>query len=117
MEPLVECYLYLQQTAVALRIVLADTWCGACIHISVALIIYLVLRCWLRLREFQTLPGRVRPDMFISTSGGYLLSGIYVGTVPCSFPRPLVNNYGSNSSSSHQSGNTDSQVAEVEGDE
>jgi hypothetical protein len=54
--------------------------------------------------------------MFISTSGGYLLSGIYVGTVPCSFPRPHVNNYGSNSSS-HQNGNADSQLADLEEDE
>eukprot|EP01039_Chlorochromonas_danica_P002810 gene2810-3064_t len=63
MEPLVECYLYLQETQLALRLVLSDTW----------------------MREFQTLPGRVRPDMFMSTSGGYLLSGIYVGMVPRPF--------------------------------
>lgn len=57
LEPLVECYLYLQQLGAALRMVLSDTW----------------------LREFQTLPGRVRPDMFMSTSGGFILSGIFVG--------------------------------------
>ncbi len=57
LEPLTECFLFLQQSGVALRLVLSDTW----------------------LREFQTLPGRVRPDMFMSTSGGFILSGIYVG--------------------------------------
>jgi hypothetical protein len=40
------------------------------------------------MREFQTLPGRVRPDMFMSTSGGYILSGIYVGMVASSKVRP-----------------------------
>ena len=33
------------------------------------------------LREFQTLPGRVHPEMFMSTSGGFLLLGIYVGII------------------------------------
>jgi hypothetical protein len=64
MEPLVDCYLYLQQNNLALRLVLSDTW----------------------MREFQTLPGRVRPDMFMSTSGGFLLTGVYVGMVPCAYP-------------------------------
>ena len=44
------------------------------------------------MREFQTLPGRVRPEMYMPTSGGYLLSGIYVGTVPGPFPRPVHSN-------------------------
>jgi hypothetical protein len=63
LEPLVDCYLYLQANSLALRMVLSDTW----------------------MREFQTLPGRVRPDMFMSTSGGFILSGIYVGQVPCTY--------------------------------
>ena len=31
------------------------------------------------MREFQTLPGRFHPEMFMSTTGGFLLTGIYVG--------------------------------------
>ncbi|RYH07111.1 hypothetical protein EON65_42065 [archaeon] len=63
MEPLVECYLYLQEQCLAIKLSLSDTW----------------------MREFQTLPGRTRPDMFMSTSGGYLLTGIYVGMLPRPF--------------------------------
>lgn len=63
LEPLTECFLYLQQTSSALRLVMSDTW----------------------MREFQTLPGRFRPDMFMSTSGGFVLSGIFVGNAA---PRP-----------------------------
>ena len=54
MEPLVECYVYLQQNSLAIRLMLSDTW----------------------MREFQTLPGRVHPNMFMPVSGGYLLTGI-----------------------------------------
>lgn len=64
LEPLVDCYLYLNSNQLALRLVLSDTW----------------------MREFQTLPGRVRPDMFMSTSGGFILTGVYVGMVPCNYP-------------------------------
>ncbi|KAJ1402078.1 hypothetical protein B484DRAFT_338759 [Ochromonadaceae sp. CCMP2298] len=46
------------------RLVLSDTWC----------------------RDFQTLPGRVRPDMYMSTSGGFILTGVYVGVVPSLWP-------------------------------
>jgi len=60
MEPLVECYVYLQQNNLALRLTLSDTW----------------------MREFQTLPGRVHPQMFMPVSGGYLLSGIYYKDSP-----------------------------------
>lgn len=90
MEPLVECYLHLQQTGVALRMVLADTWwvCAPYRHSS-GCSLHLSPHCF-RLREFQTLPGRFRPEMYMPTSGGYVLSGIYVGTVPCPFPRPLT---------------------------
>ncbi len=67
MEPLVECYLYLQQSGYAIRMQLCDTW----------------------RREFQTLPGRVHPEMKMHTSGGYLLSGIYICTrVRCLDPIP-----------------------------
>lgn len=31
------------------------------------------------MREYQTLPGRMHPQMNMQTSGGYLLRGIYVG--------------------------------------
>lgn len=55
MEPLVECYMYLQQNNLALRLILSDTW----------------------MREFQTLPGRVHPNMFMPVGGGYLLTGTY----------------------------------------
>jgi len=57
LEPLVDCYLYLQEEGVALRLSLSDSW----------------------LREFQTLPGRMRPEMYMTTSGGYILTGTYVG--------------------------------------
>jgi len=57
-EPLVECYLYLHQNSLAVRLVLSDTW----------------------MREFQTLPGRVHPQMYMSSSSGYLLTGIFLGT-------------------------------------
>lgn len=82
LEPLVECYLYLQDSGLALRLVMSDTW----------------------MREFQTLPGRMRPDMFMSTSGGYLLTGIYVGMVPRPFltaEAPVSNGESSSSSSSN----------------
>lgn len=69
MEPLIDCYLYLQEQGLALRMVLFDSW----------------------LREFQTLPGRLRPEMFMTTSGGYILSGIYVGMVPCKYPFSVNN--------------------------
>jgi hypothetical protein len=81
LEPLVDCYLYLQANALALRLVLSDTW----------------------MREFQTLPGRVRPDMFMSTSGGFILSGIYVGQVPCAY----VYGSGENSGNSGEASNAE----------
>jgi len=34
------------------------------------------------MREFQTLPGRVHPEMHMTTSAGFILSGIYVGIIP-----------------------------------
>lgn len=71
LEPLLDCFAYLQETNLALKLVLGETW----------------------LREFQALPGRFRPDMFMSSSGGYFLSGIYVGSVPCPYPLPVQINY------------------------
>jgi tRNA (adenine-N(1)-)-methyltransferase non-catalytic subunit len=56
-EPLVECFLYLQEHHLALRLSLSDTW----------------------QREFQTLPNRVHPQMHMSSASGYILSGVYVG--------------------------------------
>lgn len=57
MEPLTECYLYMSENMLTCRMSLTDTW----------------------MREFQTLPGRVHPVMFMPTSGGYILTGIYIG--------------------------------------
>jgi hypothetical protein len=42
MEPLVECYLYLQQTAVALRIVLADTWWVLVFNVNTHIMLFLI---------------------------------------------------------------------------
>jgi len=60
MEPLVECFTYLHQESLAIRMHINDTW----------------------MREFQTLPGRVHPQMHMSTSAGFVLSGIYIGMIP-----------------------------------
>jgi len=57
MEPLLECFEWLHGKTQAIELMMADTW----------------------LREYQTLPGRYHPLMTIPTSGGYLLSGIYLG--------------------------------------
>lgn len=59
MEPLVACYLFLQERGVALRMTLSDTWT----------------------REYQTLPGRFHPHMNMSTSSGFILTGIYIGSI------------------------------------
>ena len=56
-EPLNECYKYLHDYKIAIRMNIGDTW----------------------LREFQILPGRVHPQMNMVTSGGYVLTGIYLG--------------------------------------
>ena len=56
-EPLNECYKYLNDYKIAIRMNIGDTW----------------------LREFQILPGRVHPQMNMVTSGGYVLTGIYLG--------------------------------------
>lgn len=55
-QPLIECYLYLQQSETGIHLQLLDTW----------------------MREFQTLPGRSHPMMSCPTSGGYILLGIRV---------------------------------------
>lgn len=60
MEPLVECFTYLHQESLAVRLHITDTW----------------------MREFQTLPGRVHPEMHMTTSAGFVLTGIYVGLIP-----------------------------------
>ena len=49
-------------------------------------------------REYQTLPGRFRPEMFMSTSGGFLLTGIYIGMVPCAYPFSGAQSWPSSSS-------------------
>ena len=54
MEPLVECFRELQKQDLAINLRLTDTW----------------------LREYQVLPGRTHPNMTMSQSGGFLLSGI-----------------------------------------
>ena len=53
-EPLAECMANMKNRAVNLR--LSETW----------------------LRKYQVLPGRTRPDMNMSTTGGYLLTGVKV---------------------------------------
>ncbi|CAH1262473.1 TRMT6 [Branchiostoma lanceolatum] len=55
-EPLVDCYTRLRGRGGVLNLQLTETW----------------------LRNFQILPGRSRPDMQMSGTGGYLLSGITV---------------------------------------
>ncbi|XP_035686086.1 tRNA (adenine(58)-N(1))-methyltransferase non-catalytic subunit TRM6-like [Branchiostoma floridae] len=55
-EPLVDCYNRLRAKGGVLKLQLTETW----------------------LRNFQILPGRTRPDMQMSGTGGYLLSGITV---------------------------------------
>jgi hypothetical protein len=59
-QPLVECYLYLQHSESGIHLQLLDTW----------------------MREFQTLPGRSHPMMSCPTSGGYVLLGIKVKFEP-----------------------------------
>ena len=66
-EPLTECYLFLVQNSLALRMIISDTW----------------------MRDFQTLPGRVHPQMYMSTTSGYILSGVYAGGVE-SIEEPLT---------------------------
>lgn len=55
-EVLVECYKYLFEKGYAINMTIGDMW----------------------MREFQTLPGRMHPQMFTSTSTGYILNGIIV---------------------------------------
>jgi tRNA (adenine58-N1)-methyltransferase non-catalytic subunit len=64
MEPLLECFEWLHGKTEAIELMMADTW----------------------LREYQTLPGRYHPLMSIPASGGYLLSGIYLG---CNVKKPV----------------------------
>ncbi len=56
-EPLNNCYVALKKSSVFLR--LSETW----------------------LRKYQVLPDRTRPEMLMSASSGYLLSGIKVSTL------------------------------------
>lgn len=53
-EPLAECFRELQKQGLAINIRLSDTW----------------------MREYQVLPGRTHPNMNMSQSGGFLLTGI-----------------------------------------
>lgn len=53
-EPLTECFLELQRQDLAINLRLSDTWT----------------------REYQVLPGRTHPNMNMSQSGGFLLTGI-----------------------------------------
>ncbi len=82
LEPLIDCYLYLQQHQLALRLNLSDTWT----------------------REFQTLPGRMRPEMFMSTSGGFLLTGVYIGMLP----RPFLQDESNEEVNNSAAGDNDS---------
>jgi len=53
-EPLTECFLRLQSQNLAINLRLSDTWT----------------------REYQVLPGRTHPNMNMSQSGGFILTGI-----------------------------------------
>jgi tRNA (adenine58-N1)-methyltransferase non-catalytic subunit len=53
-EPLTECFRELQRQSLAINLRLSDTW----------------------MREYQVLPGRTHPNMNISQSGGFILTGI-----------------------------------------
>lgn len=54
MEPLAECFRELQKQGLAINLRLMDTW----------------------MREYQVLPGRTHPQMNMTQSGGFLLTGI-----------------------------------------
>jgi tRNA (adenine-N(1)-)-methyltransferase non-catalytic subunit len=54
MEPLAECFRELQKQGLAINLRLMDTW----------------------MREYQVLPGRTHPNMNMTQSGGFLLTGI-----------------------------------------
>lgn len=53
-EPLVECFREIQKQSLAINLRLSDTW----------------------MREYQILPGRTHPNMSMSQSGGFILTGI-----------------------------------------
>lgn len=53
-EPLTECFRELQKKSLAINLRLSDTWT----------------------REYQVLPGRTHPNMTMSQSGGFILTGI-----------------------------------------
>jgi tRNA (adenine-N(1)-)-methyltransferase non-catalytic subunit len=53
-EPLTECFQEVQQQGVAINLRLSDTWT----------------------REYQVLPGRTHPNMTMSQSGGFILTGV-----------------------------------------
>ncbi|KAL3921653.1 MAG: hypothetical protein SGILL_002635 [Bacillariaceae sp.] len=53
-EPLADCFRELQKQQLAINLRLSDTW----------------------MREYQVLPGRTHPNMSMSQSGGYVLTGI-----------------------------------------
>jgi hypothetical protein len=91
-EPLVECYLYLQQTGYAIKMQIADTWC----------------------REYQTLPNRSHPMMNMSTSGGYLLWGTFVGTGKIVSGRVVVGTEESETSEAIQVTSSSSNFEEAE---
>lgn len=54
MEPLTQCFRQLQEKSLAINLRLSDTWT----------------------REYQVLPGRTHPNMNMSQSGGFLLTGV-----------------------------------------
>jgi tRNA (adenine58-N1)-methyltransferase non-catalytic subunit len=55
-EPLTECFRELQRQDLAINLRLSDTWT----------------------REYQVLPGRTHPNMNMSQSGGFILTGIKI---------------------------------------
>jgi tRNA (adenine-N(1)-)-methyltransferase non-catalytic subunit len=58
-EPLTQCFLQLQRQNLAINLRVSDTWA----------------------REYQVLPGRTHPNMNMSQSGGFLLTGIKLDPV------------------------------------
>jgi tRNA (adenine-N(1)-)-methyltransferase non-catalytic subunit len=62
-EPLLECYAWLVEIGLAIKLNIFDSW----------------------MREYQTLPGRLHPFMSMSVTGGFLLTGIFVGSA--NYPR------------------------------
>jgi hypothetical protein len=58
-EPLTRCFVELQRGSIVINLRLSETWA----------------------REYQVLPGRTHPNMSMSQSGGFILTGIKLDPV------------------------------------